>query len=199
MCLAALFLVGFALSRRWPAWEYLAGFALALATVDATRHGVWLLLFLLGPAAKGLSRRRVLDTHLGQRSLVIGCALCVLGATFLSLVRGSEAAPRSPAAVVPVVRELAKGGMVLADEPLAESLMAEGVTVWASNPIDAFRRPDQDAFLDFLEGRAAPSSVAPNASVVVVEVGSPPDRASRRDAAFTLKRHIAGWSLYVRS
>jgi hypothetical protein len=62
---------------------------------------------------------------------------------------------------------------VLAPEPLAESLAAAGATVWASNPLDAFARSDQSAYLAFLRGDAAGARRAlERADVVVARPGT---------------------------
>ena len=59
--------------------------------------------------------------------------------------------------------------MVLAPEPLAESLALEGVTVWAADPIDAFAPEDQRAFLDFLDGGDEAMRAVDGSDAVVVE------------------------------
>ena len=70
--------------------------------------------------------------------------------------------------MVATVRAVADGRPVLADEPLAETLAQAGLTVWASNPIDAFPREVQAQFLDFLHDGAVPAA-ASDVDVAVVK------------------------------
>ena len=57
MILAAVVLGGLALRwARMRPWEVVATLGMAVATAMSARHGMWLLMFLIGPAAVGLIR-----------------------------------------------------------------------------------------------------------------------------------------------
>ena len=81
-----------------------------------------------------------------------------------------------------------------------ESLAAEGVRIWVSNPIDAFDRTDQAAYLDFVSGASTGNSQAllNAAEVVVVRTGGPADGPVSKDARFAPERSVAGWNVYTR-
>lgn len=178
LILAAVALTAAALRKRRPGWEYAAGLGLALATVSAARHGVWLLLFLAVPAATTF-QLGCSDRLLSRPSLVRGpAALTVL---FFGLCL-TVLALRSPAfrladTQATLITKAVAGDVVLAPEPLAESLAAAGATVWVSNPLDAFSPSDQTAYLAFVKGEDTTSERAfEKADVVVAVAGTPPAR-----------------------
>jgi hypothetical protein len=195
MVLGALALGGLALARRRPAWEYVALAGLAMATWTAARHGIWLLLFASGPAAIGLSRLmppRSLGhgvTTAGRDTLTRAAALAFLliaSATLWTRATEMSADARRVAAVSRVVGH----DVVLAPEPLAESLAAEGVLVWMCNPIDAFSQADQAAFLDFASGQGRDAARALDAvDLVVAESGSMQSRLATQ-SGFTVKARV---------
>jgi hypothetical protein len=85
-------------------------------------------------------------------------AVAALGSGW-QLGRRVEQVTPPGAAIVPAVEALSSDRPVLADEPLVETLAQGGVTIWASNPIDAFTGPVQGEYLDFLhEGRIPPAA-----------------------------------------
>jgi hypothetical protein len=81
-----------------------------------------------------------------------------------------------------------------------ESLAAEGVRIWLSNPIDAFSRPDQAAYLDFVSGTSTGNSQAllNAAEVVVVRTGGPADGLASSTSRIAPMRSVAGWTVYSR-
>lgn len=199
MLLALVVLLALVARRRPPVWEWLVVAGLALGTVQAARNGVWLVLFL-APAA--LRTRRAMPvaasgiapsatrghravTALAAVAAVVGCAV-LLGA------RGTEAG--APGAdVVAAVRSEAAGRVVLADEPLAETLAQGGVRVWAANPVDAFTREAQGSFLDFLHDAAVPAD--PAIALVVVDT----DRAAAvTGRGWRELRRVGGYTLLTR-
>lgn len=169
LILASLVLVAAALRQRRSLWEYAAGVGLLVATFSAARHGVWLLLFLMIPAAAGMTKNSVGAEHTRQpsRRLVAAAVVaCFVGSTALMIVR----APSFRAADEQSTRiaEMTRGEAVLATEPLAESLAAAGATVWMSNPLDAFIPADQTAYLAFMKGDAVGARSALLSADVVV-------------------------------
>lgn len=195
LMLVAGFTLGLlALARgRLRVWEVAALAGMAAATAMSARHGVWLLLFLIAPAAIGLTRvvgaeRRdaapgpVRDgvtaagpfgstssaVRLVMQGLVLG-----LAATAAITIVGRSATLAGPSETVDRIVRVAGHRVVLAPEPLAEDLAAAGVTVWVSNPIDAFQRADQAAYLDVWLGRGDGRRAIAESAVVVAAPESP--------------------------
>ncbi len=194
MVVAGCALALMALTRgRLRVWEVAALAGMAAATAMSARHGVWLLLFLVAPAAVGLTR--ILGTaktetastqggvqlsgipphgststpaRLVLRALVLG-----LAGTAVITVAGRSAALAGPTETVDRIAKVAGHRVVLAPEPLAEDLAAAGVTIWVSNPIDAFRRADQAAYLDVWLGRGDGRRAITESAVVVAAPESP--------------------------
>ena len=194
------------LAGRWGRlrlWEGVAIAGMAVATVSSARHGMWLLMFLLGPVALALSRvaRRGVDrprsplralNPVGLVALAVVIGLCAVSLT------KREAVLRGPEDLIRTVAAEARGRVVLAPEPLAEDLAAAGVTVWAANPIDAFARSDQVAYLAFMGGDAPRARTAFEGSQLVVAA---PDSAAARSAAtsgFTEGALVDGYTLFLR-
>ncbi|GAA1992046.1 hypothetical protein GCM10009817_37740 [Terrabacter lapilli] len=174
LIVVAVVLAVAALRRRAALWEWAAGVGLLVATLSAARHGVWLLLFLAVPAALGASLRQKDPLGMSNTAQAIpggvGVAMILVSAAVLSLrapyFHASDAASA-------LIARTAHQQVVLAPEPLAESLAAEGATVWASNPLDAFEPSDQRSYLAFLRGDAAGARRALEGSeLVVAEQGS---------------------------
>lgn len=174
LVLVAVGLGAAALRRRRPLWEYAAGLGLVVATASAARHGVWLLLFLavpaaLSPASHHTSRVPV-SCRRNRASRLLAALLVLVSASGLVL-----RAPSFRDEDLQAMRIVAatRGHVILAPEPLVESLAAAGATVWASNPLDAFDQQDQTAYLAFLRGDATGAKRAlDGADVVVARPGS---------------------------
>lgn len=179
LLLAAAVLVGMAFRRRRPVWEYAAALGLAVAAGLAARHGIWLLLFLAIPAATTWTRPGspgVTTRPSKAVPSVVGIACLAVAAVALGLRAPSFRAADAEAARI---AEATRGQVVLVGEPLAESLAAAGATVWLSNPLDAFTRADQAAYLAFMKGDADGACTAfEQADVVVAEPGSVQARAA---------------------
>lgn len=200
MIVAAVVLGGCALRRRLPAWEYVALAGLAIATVMATRNGVWLLLFLAAPAAYGLVRARSLERPPagwpGVRPLgLLAVALAVCGGV---LVQRAQVMSETDTALASDVREAAPGRVVLAPEPVVESLAVQGVQVWLANPLDAFGQEDQSAYLDFMSGRPGMARAVAGSEAVLVEVGTPAATEMAGTPGFDLTELSGSWLLYLR-
>jgi hypothetical protein len=189
LVLSALVLLATAFRRRRYLWEYAAAVGLAVAAIVAARHGIWLLLFLAVPAATSWPRpdqtaRAVRPSHALPTIVGIACLAVAVGILALrapALHGADDEAFR--------IAEATRGRVVLAAEPLAESLAAAGATVWASNPLDAFHPSDQAAYLAFINGDAQGARAALQQADVVVAL---PASAQARAA------DISGYAEQVR-
>ncbi len=206
---AALLLLGLAVAARGPLWEQVALAGLAVATTTSARHGVWLVLLAAPPAAAGWSalRRGRAGRHGSfgpgrpvrapsrRRAAAVTVVLALLTAGLL-LSRRDAFSSSDP--VVSTVHRVAGSRVVLAPEPLAESLAVAGVTLWMSNPIDAFSPADQAAYLDFVSGSGPSARRAIDAArVVVARSGSPP-RALLSERDFVVVARVEGYDVLER-
>lgn len=174
LTVAAAILITAVLRRRRPLWEYAAGLGLLVATLSASRHGVWLLLFLAVPAAFGSGRPRVAASPLNRPfgGLPAGLAVVLLlgSAAMLAIRAPSFGSADEDASQI---AKASQGQVTLAPEPLVESLAAAGAKVWVSNPLDAFPPSDQTAYLAFLKGDSFGARRAlEQAEIVVAAPGS---------------------------
>ena len=178
MLLGLAALAALALRRRQPLWTYAALAGPATPGRAAT-------------APSGLGRPTPLPALIGWVLVVTAACSAVLG------VRARPVDP-TPAGLVPAVRSAAGTEPVLAPEPLVERLAADGLTVWLGNPIDAFARGDQAAYLDFLDGEPGGRAALDRVHVVVVERGSDPERLVLADPRWRAARTVGGWTAYTR-
>jgi hypothetical protein len=199
MMLAAVVLLA-AIVRRPPRlWECVALAGLAVGTLMAARHGVWLLMAAAAPAAVALTRAPRPDGGpTGARVPVLATIVAAFGlALALILPRGDAVVAADPELARSVAGQVGER-VVLAPEPLAESLALEGVTVWAADPIDAFAPEDQRAFLDFLEGGDAAIRAVDGSDAVVVEDDSDAAELMESQSDFAASPLMKGWTLYLR-
>jgi hypothetical protein len=186
LVLAGGLLVWRALRARPAPWETVTIGLLALVTIRADRDGVWLLMVALAPAARCLRPERSLRA---LAPAVLPAAVVLLG---LALVRGPVSAPGDGAAVAHAVA-LAHGSPVLAGSALDEQVALAGGRIWAGDPIDAFPRRVQAAYLDWLAGRpAGAAALAPGVRVVLVARGSTSAALMRRLGGFRRAWHDDG-------
>jgi hypothetical protein len=89
------------------------------------------------------------------------------------LLRGPLVGGASDALISRAVT-LAAGTPIVADGLLAEQVAAAGGTVWMSNPLDAFPRPDQRLYINWLKGTAAGDGALAHAPRVVLVRSSTP-------------------------
>lgn len=84
----------------------------------------------------------------GRVGTFAGVLLCVLGL----VAAGTRLHPVAQVDLADAVtlRSVAGSRVVLAPSPLAEVLAVDGVRVWLADPLDAFARQDQRAYLAFL-------------------------------------------------
>lgn len=156
--------------RTWRAgaslWEWCTLVVLAGLTVKADRDGVWLLFFMVAPAARALAPERSL------RTVAPIAAVASLAALGFSLARGPAPTGATHSLVTGAITA-ADGSPVLADGSIDEQVALAGGRIWAGDPIDAFSHPVQSAYLDWLAGDASGrSAVAPAVRVVLVSRGT---------------------------
>ena len=165
----ALPLLAAALRRRPAAWEIVVLLALAGLSVEARRNGLWLLLFVATPAARAFGRasaRAILS-----RPIALACGCMPL----LMLALGLARTPASSGAGAPLLLQAARAAdtsPILADPLDAEQLALRGSRIWIGNPLDAFVRTEQRAYLDWLRGVPSADSVLAPIRVALVTRGS---------------------------
>ena len=199
MVLAAVVLLVALVRRRPRLWECVALAGLTVGTLMAARHGVWLLMAAAAPAAVALTKT---PRAAGGPTRARMPVLATIGAAFaLSLVlilpRGDAVVAADPGLARSVAGQVGDR-VVLAPEPLAESLALEGVTVWAADPIDAFAPEDQRAFLDFIDGGDEAMRAVDGSDAVVVEDDSDAAELMAPLTAFESSPLTDGWTLYLR-
>jgi hypothetical protein len=173
--------------RRIRLWEAVALAGLAVATVDVARTAPWLLFVAAYPAARAL--------RLGANERVVRAAALVFGAAAVVLLaRG----PGDPGSVRLARLAAAAGKPVLADAVLGQQVALAGGRVWVDNPIDAFRRPDQSTYVNWLDGRPGGSAALGHASYVLVAPGSAAGRVAARDPRLRAIAAVPGAVLYAR-
>ena len=164
---AALLLVIRVWRGRAELWEWCVIVALAALTIHASRNGVWLLFFLVAPAARGIIEKR------SWQALVPIVAVASVGAICFAVLRGPASAGATRSLVAGAV-VLAHGSPVLANGAIDEQVALAGGRIEVGNPIDAFSRPEQAMYLDWLAGDASGRrALAPAVRVVLVSRGSP--------------------------
>ena len=184
-------------------WELIAlgGLALLTAARCARRH--------VARALRGAARRRRLRRAACAPSRCRGwrkpVALALLVVVLIGIARGPLPGGASGQMVARTVA-LAHGTPVLAEDLLAEQVADAGGRVWVSNPIDAFSKPDQRLYVDWLRGLPAGDAALAHAPrAVLVRYDGKADRRLRRDSAFRRveRRHARGAvrarRLFVRS
>ncbi|GAB2766347.1 hypothetical protein GCM10027039_29240 [Terrabacter koreensis] len=205
LVLAVVVLGAMAFSRRRPTWEYVAAGGLAVATVSAARHGIWLVLLLEVPAAVSRSRATrgadgLMPAVPAKREWRTPTAVALVA--FLMAIPAVLAlrAPQFQASDYEAaqVASATSGQVTLVAEPFAESLAAAGAKVWASNPLDAFPTADQAAYLAFMRGDSVGAERAlAGAEIVVARPGSAQARMAVA-AGMTQGTTVAGYSLFTR-
>jgi hypothetical protein len=161
---------------RAALWEWMAIVGLAAMTVQTSRHGVWLLLFLAPRAAAAIrsGRPRQGVTAIRRRGIVAMILLLAYGLTLHGLYVRAESVTSGLSEAKHLARLLPHEGSVLAPPVLAEALAVEGSTIWAGNPLDAFPRSRQELYLDFIQD---PAKAQPDTSgrpmYVILQDGQP--------------------------
>jgi len=177
-------------------WEIVLIAALAVLTVKAGRNGVWLLLFLVGPACR---RERATPIRREWGGLLpVGAALA-LALLVIGVARPPIRA-RVEESLVNRALALAHGTPILADGIPAEQVALAGGRIWVGNPIDAFSHHTQGVYLNWLDGEAGGRAALANRtiSVVLVTRGSAAQALAEADRAFTVLARDRTGAIYVR-
>jgi hypothetical protein len=175
---AALVLVAIAVVRgtRIRLWEAVAMLGLAAETVHVARTGSSFLFLAAYPAARVWRIR-------APRPRLVALVAGVLAALSVALLVKGPADPGSQRLAGLAART---GRPVLADAILGQQLVLAGGRVWVDNPIDAFRRSDQQLYVDWLDGKAAGAPAIGHAAFVLVERTSHAGRRAAQDARLVL-------------
>jgi hypothetical protein len=165
----ALPLLAAALRNRPATWEIVVLLALAGLSVEARRNGLWLLLFAATPAARAFGRASARNVLSRRIALACGCI------PLLMLVLGLTRTPISSGAGDRLLQQAARAAgttPILADPLDAEQLALRGTQIWIGNPLDAFTRTEQRAYLEWLQGLPTADSVLAPIHVALVTRGS---------------------------
>lgn len=172
----ALPLLWLTIRARPRVWELTCLVLLIGATVHAGRNSTWLLLFVAAPAASALRFR----PRAPSNGLVRAAAWVVPVVLVVTALARTPVQTVAGAALRAKAESLAGGRPILADPENAEQLALDGRRVWISNPIDAFTRVDQRAYLAWLKGDVA----LHDHDVVLVQLNSDVQKRVARDASF---------------
>jgi hypothetical protein len=157
-------------------WEAVALLGLAAGTVHAARTGIWFLFVAAYPAARGLRPRE-------PRQTIVTSAAIVLGVLTVVLLTKGPPDPGSHRLAALAARDRVT---VLAEPILGQQVALAGGRVWVDNPVDAFRRSDQQVYVDWLYGSS--ESAVEHAGLVLVR---PTSKAGRRAAKDPRLQRIA--------
>ena len=201
LLLAALALAVRVWRARPQLWEWVVLAALAVATVEASRNGVWLLFFLVAPAARAAKAATAENAAAPARTwegLVPLAALASIALIAFTIVRGPTAQGATTGLVAQAIG-LAHGSPVLAAGGVDEQVALQGGRIWVGNPIDAFSRPDQAAYLDFLQGSAGGrQALTAQVRIVLVTRGSRSQALMNATHEFALVDRDRGAAIYER-
>jgi hypothetical protein len=178
---------------RPPTWELVATAALAVATIDASRDGVWLLFFLVATGAHAFTIKR------RWAPLALPVSTLALAIIAFSLADGPVRSGVSGRIVARAVT-LAHGTPILAPDIDAEQIALAGGHVWLSNPLEAFSHRDQAAYIDWLQGRASGRrALAGGVDVALANRGSDTARLMAQTSGFTVAFSDGQTVLYERT
>lgn len=185
--------------RRRPLWEYIVVAGLGLGTLLTARTGFWLLMFLAAPAAAALARPAASRMpRVSARGAAVVAAVAVVLGTGVAATRGEELLPGADSSAVNAVVRQAGHRPVLAEAPLVEAVAAAEGTIWVGNPLDAFRKGDQTAYLDFVAGRPGGRAALDHAEVVAVRAQEPAARLVGADPRFRQVSEAGEWLVFER-
>ena len=187
LLIGAAVVLGILAWRHDALWEAVALLGLAAATVHVARNGTWLLFVTAYPAVRGLRVR-----ELSRFVLVSTGVIC--SATAAALLANG---PRDPGSAPMAAAAARTGRPVLAQAILGQQVALAGGRVWASNPIDAFRRTDQRLYLSWLQGRPGGDAALANVGYVLVDPRSALGLRAARDRRLRFVSGTPEAALYV--
>jgi hypothetical protein len=193
LCISVALLAALAWRARAAHWEVVAAIVLAGLTVHAARSGVWLVMLLAIPAARGVRRGRPLRGPATAALATVFAVLVVIG-----IAHGPAPSGATPSLVQSALAA-AHGRPVLAQDLLAEQIALAGGRIVVGNPLDAFSRADQRAYLDWAAGRPGGDRLLCQAATILVHPGT---GAARRIAGLHGFRRLHAEkraALYVRT
>ncbi len=165
-------------------------------TIKAQRNGVWLLFFLVTPAALAAGER-VRSRALWQPLVLAGVPVALFGTVF-AIARGPLLGGASGRVIANAIAH-ANGSPVLAADGLEEQVALAGGRIWMGDPIDAFSHADQAAYLDWIAGaRAGVRVLSPSIRVVLVPRGGATAKLMARVPAYALTGGDRAALLYQR-
>jgi hypothetical protein len=180
LLMATALLVGRLRRAGVALWELISIVLLGAVTIHASRSGIWLLLFLAPPAARGFDPSR--RWAKAMPSLATVAAVAVV----LAVVRGPLPNGASRTALARAI-SAAHGSPILAEDTQDEQIALAGARIWLGNPIDAFSKRDQGIYLDWVQGyRSGRAALQPQIKVVLTAAYSPAQRLMDRSAGFKL-------------
>jgi hypothetical protein len=190
---AAAIALGARLRRSSPQlWELIVLGALSLMTIKAGRSGVWLLFFLAPLAARTFKPRERWDRFLPPLATV-GLVVLLVAVARGPLPNGASRSLLNRAIA------LSHGTPMLAEDVFSEQIALAGGRIWVGNPIDAFSKRDQAAYLDWLQGaHSGVKALASNIDVVLTGRGDRPERLMSGDRAFRLVALDRNAALFLR-
>jgi hypothetical protein len=173
-------------------WLTVAAAGLAIMTMRAPRNGIWLLFVLGVPAARAVRVRFAPSSLTPAAGAVVAVVLLATG-----LAR-DDSRGMQDARVVQRAAAASRGQVILADPLLAEKVAVAGGRVWIANPIEAFARPAQREWLDWLQERVTiPPSLRMRNVAVAVRTDSDLGRAVAGSARFRRVSTAGGSALYA--
>ena len=174
-------------------WEMAVIIVLAAISVRASRSTVWLLFFLVAPAARTFKSSR------DWSRLIPPTIVAALAAIGFAIIRGPTSIGADRTLVERAVL-LAHGSPVLAPDLLAERVALDGGRVWLSNPLDAFSAHDQSVYLDWLQGDSlGTAALMPAVRVVLVGRGTATERLMMTARAYVAVGGDRATILYLRA
>jgi hypothetical protein len=192
LVLAAIVLAVKVRRARPHLWEVAVIAALSALTIQASRSGVWLMFFLVAPAARAIQPKRT-----WERLVPVAAVISMVGLVF-EIGRGPLPSGASSALVARAVG-MARGTPVLAADRLAEQVALAGGRIWVGNPIDAFSHRDQATYLDWLQGDRHGDRVLTYVQVVLVGRGSRAEALMDKTPGFTAVETDRRSALYART
>jgi hypothetical protein len=192
LVLAAIVL-GVQLWRAKPAlWELVVAVALAIATVKASRSGVWLVFFLAVPAARAFRTVKLWDWVMPP------VATLALVGLVVGIARGPVVNGAGNALLTRAI-SLANGTPIVADDLIDEQVALAGGRIWVGNPIDAFSKADQSTYLNWLAGRRSGlPALGPDIRVVLTGRNTDAERLMAGDPQFQQAGSDKRADLFVR-